>query len=375
MRICLLLPSFLPEIGGLEMAADNFALQLRSLGHEPIIFAQRPKRQNGRIERPFPIVYFERPLSTSWFSFTVSSSLKRLYQEFNFDLINAYHAYLPGYIAVRFGQKYKIPIVISCRGGDIDVRSRFLQRQIPCERIAWSLRHADAVTALSNHLIRRVSDITGNNVKVHLISNGVKIENNNQFDTIPPTLSDLGNKKFILTLGRLHPSKGLDSLLTAMSFLKKQNKTLPILVIAGDGIERYKLIQQVAENNLADYVTLVGQVKGIEKAWLLSNCCFLIQPSRYEGFPNSVLEAMSYGKPVLATSVGGMPEIINNGQNGLLVKSNSSISLIKGLEQMLNANLSWYSQNAIKTARKHSLHSVTRAYLELYQSLLKAKSQ
>ena len=164
MQICLFLPSFLPEIGGLEMAADNCALQLRSLGHEPIIFAQRPRIQNGRIEKPYPIVHFGRPFSTSWFPFTVNSSLKRLYQEFNFDIIHAYHAYLPGYIAVRFGQKHKIPVVISCRGGDIDVRSRFLRRRLPRERIVWSLRHADAVTALSNHLVRRVSDITGNNI-------------------------------------------------------------------------------------------------------------------------------------------------------------------------------------------------------------------
>ncbi|GAI54276.1 unnamed protein product, partial [marine sediment metagenome] len=130
-------------------------------------------------------------------------------------------------------------------------------------------------------------------------------------------------------------------------------------MIAGDGIEKNKLIRQTNKNNLEDCVEFIGQVSGAEKAWLLSNCCFLVQPSRYEGFPNSVLEAMNYGKPVLATSVGGMPEVITDGQNGLLVKPNCPLSLARGLEKMLATDLTYYRQNATKTAREHSWHSVT----------------
>ncbi len=372
MKICLFLPSFLPEIGGIEKAADNVALQLTSAGHKVVVFAQRSRRTPGTVQRPYPIIYYKRTRSPGWFPFSIGLALGRLLREFNFDLICAYQPYLVGYIAVRLGRRHNTPVIICSRGGDISERGRYLKRWLPRRRIIWALKHADAVTTLNKHLAQRVSILTDNSVEARVIHNGVEIMDGNPANySIPAALADLEHKSFILTLCRLRRFKGLDLLLDAMKLLKDQNKTVPILVIAGDGPERAALARQLTENNLTDCVTFAGEAVENKKAWLLANCHFFVHPSRGdEGFPHSALEAMSCGKPVLTTAIGGLAEMVTDGVNGLLVEPNNVKSLAHGLHKMLSMNLAKYAQNARKVAADHSWENITRSYLELYQSVL-----
>ncbi len=372
MRICLFLPSFLPEIGGLEKAADKLALELLSLGHKVVVFTQRSRKTPGTIQRPYPIIYYKRTRSPGWFPFSVGLALRRLQREFDFDVICAYQAYLPGYIAVRFGRRHNTPVIIFCRGGDISERGRYLKRWLPRRRTIWALKHADAVTALNKHLAQRVSILTDNRVEASVVHNGVDLMDGNPANySVPAAFGHLENKSFILTLCRLRRFKGLDLLLDAMKLLKDQNKTVPILIIAGDGPERAVLAQQLADDNLTDCVTFAGEVLQDKKAWLFANCKFLVHPSRGdEGFPHSALEAMSYAKPVLATATGGLSEMVTDGVNGLLVEPNNAEALAKGLQRMLTADLSSYGRNVLTVAQEHSWEKIAKLHLGLYQSVV-----
>jgi len=297
--------------------------------------------------------------------------LERAHREFGFHIVHAHHAYLPGYVAVCWGRRHNIPVAVSCQGGDISERTRYLKRWVTRRRIIWALEHADAVTAVSKHLAQRVSILTDNRIAAQVIPNGVEMMDGNSLpDAVPGVFSHLENRTFILTLGRLHPVKGLDLLLDAIKVLKNQNTTVPILAICGDGREKNRLLQQVQINNLADRVTFVGEVSGSKKAWLLANCSFLVQPSRDEGLANSVLEAMSYGKAVLATAVGGLPELVTSGKNGLLVEADNPTALAGGLRKMLSTDLSSYGQNALRVAREYSCEKTAELHLGVYQSLV-----
>ncbi len=159
-------------------------------------------------------------------------------------------------------------------------------------------------------------------------------------------------------------------LIDALKLLRDQRKTLPLVVVAGDGREKERILQQINAHKLEDRVLCIGQVLDSEKAWLLSNCTFFVKPSRAEGLPNSVLEAMSYGKAVLATAVGGLPELLTSGENGLLVEPDNPTALAAGLRKMLSADLSSFRQNALRVAREHSREKTTELYLGLYQRLL-----
>jgi len=371
MKILLFLSSFFPEIGGMEKAADSLALELRSMGHEPFILAQRPKRDLGAVERQYPIVRFGRVRSGTLLPYSAELALERLHRKYGFDLVNAYQAYWTGYVAVRFGRRHNIPIVVSSRGGDIEEEARYIKRAISRKRIAWTLRHATAVTTLSEQHSQRVSVLTDGEVEARLIHNGVELmDGRSALDETPDCFAGLEGGAFILTLGRLRYFKGLDLLLDAIKLLKEQGEAVPKLVIAGDGREKDKLLEQVDANGLGDCVTFVGWVSGDERAWLLDNCMFLAQPSRAEGMPNSVLEALSYGKPVLASTIGGLPEIVTDGVSGLLVEPDNVGLLSESLRKMLAADLEEYSQNAREVAAAHSWSKIVEQHLRLYESLI-----
>jgi glycosyltransferase involved in cell wall biosynthesis len=138
----------------------------------------------------------------------------------------------------------------------------------------------------------------------------------------------------ILFLGRLGPRKGVFDLLQAFAALPQECITQSELILAGDGeIERTQ--SMVEALNLVGRVKVVGWVNADQKKHLLSEAAFLTLPSYNEGLPMAILEAMSWGLPVIATNVGGIPEVIDHGQNGLLIEPGAIQALTEGLEFLI----------------------------------------
>jgi glycosyltransferase involved in cell wall biosynthesis len=124
-----------------------------------------------------------------------------------------------------------------------------------------------------------------------------------------------------LFLGSVGVQKGVYDLVEAMGLIRTLE--CPILLwIAGDEAQRGDLAQvrdRIADLGLEDTCLLLGVVQGHEKMQLLSEASFLVLPSYQEGLPIAVVEGMASGLPILATRVGGIPEVVRNGYNGLLV--------------------------------------------------------
>ncbi len=142
----------------------------------------------------------------------------------------------------------------------------------------------------------------------------------------------LGLTRFtLLSLGRLIPIKGLTHLLSAMASLPDVE-----LVVAGDGPERPALEAQARGAR----VRFVGEVRGAEKAAWFSAADAFVLPSltlpsgRSEGMPTTLLEAMHYGLPVVATAVGGVPDVVEDGDNGLLVAQQSPSSIVHAVTRL-----------------------------------------
>jgi len=374
MKICLLLPSFLPDVGGLEKAADRLAGELTARRHTVVILTRAPDAPQPVIDRPFPIRHYAKPASPTWWPHSIKRSLRKVHAEFDFEIVCAYHPYPPGYCAVRFARRCGIPTVISCRGGDIDERSRYLRRWISRRRTIWSLRHADAVHVLSTDLGELVSALTGGQVRSHVIHNGVALLSSRPVGGLPAEVESLRGRPFILTLGRLRRFKGIHVLLDALAILLRNHVELPLLVIAGDGPERDSLEGQARKAGLTGQIRLLGEVLGQAKAWLLANCLFFVHPSLGgEGMPNSVLEAMSYGKPVVGTRIGGVKDLITDDGTGLLVDPGDPAALAWGIQQMLESDPERYGHAAIRIAQAHSWDCIVREYLHLFESLAKAR--
>jgi len=184
--------------------------------------------------------------------------------------------------------------------------------------------HSQGVIAVStmvrDHLIR-VEKIDP--AKVYLIRNGIEFPTAFHFHTHTNE-----RRVRIGCVARLSPEKGVDHLLHAFALAQQENPDIE-LQIAGDGPQRSYLEQLVCKLNLASKVCFHGRILDVRA--FLNQIDFLVLPSVQEGLPLALLEAMAEQTPVVATRVGGVPEAIEDGVNGLLVEPANASALSEGI--------------------------------------------
>lgn len=144
----------------------------------------------------------------------------------------------------------------------------------------------------------------------------------------------------ILYVGFLEANKGVQVLIKAYAdFVKECNAYKSTLHIVGDGNYRSVLESLAQKLNINEKVKFYGFIGDREKVKrIFLNCDLLVLPSYSEGVPKVLLEAMAYGVPILATNVGGIPDIINDGINGLLIPPGNAEELKKGIIKILSNN-------------------------------------
>lgn len=261
-----------------------------------------------------------------------------------------------------------LPYVVALRGGDVPGFrpydfARVHKRLAPLLRRVW--RRAAAVVANSQGL-RALGHAFEPKVPIAVIPNGVDLE---QFKVAerqwqPPRL---------LFVGRVVYQKGLDILLDALAGLKKSSWKLDIV---GDGPRREKLQAQSRELGIADRLSFLGWQNGKDLVRRYADANLFVYPSRHEGMPNAVLEAMACSLPVLATHISGNEELVAHKQTGLLVPSEDAHALRAALSELLPDPDGRQRMGA--TARKrvetqYSWQRVSKEYLDLMQRVLELK--
>lgn len=192
-------------------------------------------------------------------------------------------------------------------------------------------------TVLVSHLQRKLVYGGSSKSRVCVLHNAVNLDS-------PMPVSDcnvscrklLGisdNDSVVVTVGRFSPEKGMDVLIKAFALLCKDRSDIH-LVVVGDGQERASIEKMIAELGLQMLVHLVGYTQ--TPGDYVRGADLLVLPSRSEGIPNAVLEAMAFGIPVVATSVGGVPEVIVDGRDGLLVPPDDPIKLAESIAVVLS---------------------------------------
>ena len=197
------------------------------------------------------------------------------------------------------------------------------------KRIASILNDCDAIITLSESWKEYYQSITNGPI-VAVVENIIA----------PPEKGDRlwkdDNKYHLLYLGLIDEQKGIFDLLDVLhEHLNEFNKKV-VLHIGGNG-KIGKLKDEIKQSGLADIVVYEGFVSGSKKVSLLFSCDAFILPSYTEGLPVSILEAMAYCKPILATPVGGIPEIVKHNENGILFRPGDKNGIHKALIQILNS--------------------------------------
>lgn len=142
-------------------------------------------------------------------------------------------------------------------------------------------------------------------------------------------------KKHILYLGLITKAKGIFDLIDTIYEHKEDLKGNIVLHVGGNG-ETETLKKKIGNYSLQNIVIFEGWVSGEKKVQLLNNADVFILPSYTEGLPISILEAMSYSLPVISTPVGGIPEVVRDGENGFLIKPGDKDALFNAIVRLTN---------------------------------------
>ena len=175
----------------------------------------------------------------------------------------------------------------------------------------------------------------------------------------------------ILFVGRLTQAKGIDVLLRAIKILKnKYSKKLKIAIV-GEGSLRENLNNLAVEFGVNGEVEFLGIRKDIDDLMVSSK--IFVLPSRWEGLPMVVLEAMSRGMSIIATTVGGIPEVIESGKEGILISPENPKALAQAINDLLeNEELQKKLRQAAykKVREKYSIEAYSAIMLDFYSSLV-----
>lgn len=252
---------------------------------------------------------------------------------------------------------FKKKVILHIHGGNF---KRFYNSSP--KNIKSELSKCDKIIALTNDWKDFFEEEVGlNNVMV--------IEN-----VIPePQLQQKSNneKTHLLFLGLIHKDKGIYDLIEVINNHKHEFLNNLELHVGGNGEVR-NLISTIEEYNLKDIVSYEGWVSGEKKIGLLNSADALILPSYIEGLPMVILEAMSYGLPVLSTPVGGIPEVVT-AENGVLFNPGDKNDIHRAISQFISFDATKREQmriEAMRKAEKFRPDSITNKLKMLYKELL-----
>jgi glycosyltransferase involved in cell wall biosynthesis len=207
--------------------------------------------------------------------------------------------------------------------------------------------------------------------KITTIYNGLALPAASQ--PVPPDWPFPPGPPVLITIGRLSPEKDHAALLNACAALNRQGLAWRLLVL-GEGRQRQALEQLSADLGLQAQVYWAGNQSPVFP-WLAHADIFVL-PSRWEGVSMALLEAMACGLPVVATAVGGTPEVVLEGQTGLLAPPGDSDALAQALAALLRDPSRRHTLGAAGRARLAEEFSIDRTLErleDLYRRLLSAK--
>jgi glycosyltransferase involved in cell wall biosynthesis len=234
------------------------------------------------------------------------------------------------------------------------------------------LQVADAVIAISDAVAQMVRAQNGVRWKVVIIRDAV-----NASPWAPsPDAKNLARRRWHLrdtdfvaaAVGRLIPDKGYDCAIDALAKLPPEER--PILLLAGEGPQERELRRQAIELGVGEWVRWLGFQD--EVRWVLWASDVFIHPSRKEGLSCAILEAMAAGLPVIAASVGGVPEVVRHGVTGWLVPPDDPVALTEALRLLRGDELLRHrlSENAQRFVRQHhNPDQLVTATLSVYERL------
>lgn len=244
----------------------------------------------------------------------------------DFDLIDAHYFYPDGVAAVMLGERFGKPVVVTARGSDVNLLTRF---PVPRRKIVWAAERAAHLITVSRALKDKLVGLGVPDSKIRVLRNGVNLE---LFRPIADTEFRsvvTGDGPLIASVGNLIGLKGHDLVIRALVELPEFH-----LVIVGQGPDYNRLRILSHEIGVAHRVHFLGLVPHDRMPEIYSMADVLVLASSHEGWANVLLEAMACGTPVAATNVSGTPEAVTTPEAGILIDERSPQGIARSLKSL-----------------------------------------
>ncbi len=389
--------------GGADRYYLDLGERLESAGHEVAYFAMNHPRN---LATPWSKYFVSRVSYNEqvWkyalkipgrtlYSLEAKNKFKRLLRDFQPDVIhvhNIYHQLSPSILDAA--AQAKIPVIMHlhdyklvCPNHALFVGGKVCEKCLggsytACikQRCVKDSLTASVLAAAEMYLHHKVLKIYAKNISLFiapslflknlLVKAGWPAEKieviNNAFSTGLPAPLNTDREDYFLYYGRLSEEKGVDVIIKAISL----NKDLK-LKIAGSGPADISLQTLGAEAARRGQLDFLGWREGRALSTLIAQAKAVIIPSRwYENFPLTALEALSFGTPIIASDIGGLPEIVNS-QNGCLVPPDDAVALEAAMSEVLSGNKTWHEEEIKNSARVYIPELNTTRVIKVYEKL------
>lgn len=388
MRILQVIPVFSPPklFGGSQRVVYLVSKQLSKRGHEVVVYTSDMSSLKERVSKyvesidGFTITHFKN-VSPSWLSkvgLLITPRMEKcLKTEIkNFDIIHIHEARSFQHLVVwRLARKRGVPYVVQAHG-NLSPHFGGFPRRIYDEIFGKKvLRGASKVIAVSKIEALDYARFGVNEEKVVFIPNPIDIDefsNHGTRGAFREKYNIDSDSKMILFMGRIHAIKGIDVLLYAFAKMIKDSKVNATLVVAGpdDGFLK-KCIGIVKTYNISN-VIFPGQLDDMERINAYIDADVVVLPSRYETFPITILEAYACGKPVIASDVGGLRDLVIDKETGILVKPGNVNELSRALLVSLSEdNVAKWGLRAKEFVKRFSVGKVVDKLEQVYVNVVR----
>ncbi len=323
MQILFLAERFPPDIGGVAGSAARIARSLAILGHAVHVVTLTRDLRAGSVDRQTPgeRLWLYRLGQSKNLDFSLQQALtflEFLHAQQGFDVVWGHYVQTAGFLAAWLGRRLRLPSILALRGNDFD-RQLFPPGDLA--RLQWCLTHATRLVAVSADLAGKVRCLVDREPTV--LPNAVDTELFRPGPRPMDLARSLGLPEGEVVLGfsgELRAKKGLPFLLDALAAVRRQRPARLLVIGAVRGNDQGELERACVGLGLEGAVHITGHLaEPAEVARHLLLCDLFLLPSLWEGMPNGLLEAMGCGVPVLASDAGGIPEVLTDGVNGVIV--------------------------------------------------------
>ncbi len=365
MKILFSVEHFWPEFGGIEVASIRRAEEMIARGHEVSVIVGAQPEGSPDVDRYHGISIHRLPLSTAFESrdpallLELKAAYSRLRAELAPDVVQAPVSGPTIFFPYSARRSDPTPLVVSLHGS----WSRLgLARD---NVLVHAVAEADWAVGCSQSVLTEILEL---DVRAPARSSAIL----NGLD--PPGLEPAPltvDPPVLCCVGRLVHEKGYDVAIAALAEVVEQFPGTR-LTIAGDGPERRALERLVRTLGLEHAVEFTGWASPNQVSSIINSSAIVLVPSRAEGFGLVALEAMLMGRPVVASDVGGLPEVVGDGHGGVLVPSDDPRAMASAIVALLMDPVldSKGARGRAYALREHSLSRSVDAYLDLFTTLV-----